>query len=58
MLEVTPEIGKALRGDASPRELRTIAIGQGMTSMQADGIRRAARGETRVGEILRVTHGR
>lgn len=55
---MTPEIGKALRGDASPRELRTIAIGQGMTSMQADGIRRAARGETRVGEILRVTHGR
>ncbi|HUT36947.1 MAG TPA: ATPase, T2SS/T4P/T4SS family [Planctomycetota bacterium] len=53
-LEVTPEIGAALRRGASLDELRTIAIGQGMTTMAADGIRRAAEGATSLEEVLRV----
>ena len=53
-LEVTPEIGKALRRDASVDELRTLAVGQGMTTMAADGIRRAAEGQTTLEEVLRV----
>ncbi len=53
-LEVTPEIGSALRRGASLEELRTIAIGQGMTTMAADGVRRAAAGATSLEEVLRV----
>jgi len=53
-LEVTPEIGAALRRGASIDELRTIAIGQGMTTMAADGLRRAAAGDTSLEEVLRV----
>jgi len=54
VLEVTPEIGRALRRGASVDELRTLAIGQGMTTMAADGLRRAAKGETTIEEVFRV----
>jgi type II secretory ATPase GspE/PulE/Tfp pilus assembly ATPase PilB-like protein len=53
-LALTPEIGVALRRRASAEELRAIAIGQGMTTMMADGIRRASLGETTVTEVMRV----
>lgn len=54
MLEVTPEISKAIRRHAIVDELREIAIRQGMTTMGADGVRRAALGQTSLGEALRV----
>ncbi len=54
MLEVTPEIGKALRDGASVDDLRRIAVEQGMTTMGADGIRRAAKGQTTLDEVMRV----
>jgi len=54
MLEMTPEIAKALREDATAGELTAIAVKQGMTTMAADGIRRAAAGETSLGEVLRL----
>ena len=57
VLEVTPEIGKALRDNASVDELRTIAVGQGMTTLAADGVRRAAAGETTLDEVMRVIGG-
>ena len=57
MLEVTPEIGQALRRRASVEELRAIAVGQDMTTMAADGVRRAAQGETTLDEVLRVLAG-
>jgi len=53
-LEVTPEIGKSLRNRASLEELKAIAVGQGMTTMAADAVRRAANGETTLDEIVRV----
>jgi excisionase family DNA binding protein len=53
-LEVTPEIEKALRNNASLEELKAIAVEQGMTTMAADGVRRAANGETALDEITRV----
>jgi type II secretory ATPase GspE/PulE/Tfp pilus assembly ATPase PilB-like protein len=53
-LEVTPEIGRALRDNASLEELKAIAVGQGMTTMAADAVRRAAKGETTLHEITRV----
>lgn len=54
VLEVTPEIGTALRRGASVDELRTIAVGQGMTTMAADGVRKAAQGKTTLDEVLRL----
>jgi len=56
-LKVTPEIGAALRRDAPVDELRTIAVGQGMTTMGADGVRRAAAGKTTLDEVRRVLEG-
>ena len=53
-LEVTPEVAKAVRRGASAQELRTIAVGQGLTTMAAHGIRRAAGGETSLAEVLTV----
>ena len=53
-LEVTPRIGAALRKGASVDELRGIAVSEGMKTMAADGIRRAAGGETSLGGVIRV----
>lgn len=53
-LKVSPEIGAALRRGASVEELRHVAVGQGMTTMAADGVRRAANGETALREVIRV----
>jgi excisionase family DNA binding protein len=52
MLEVTPEIGAALRRGASVDEMRTIAVGQGMTTMAADGIGKAIAGVTTLDEVF------
>jgi len=54
MMQVTPEIGAALRGGAGTDDLRRIAVEQGMTTMGADGVRRAAAGETTLEEVFRV----
>jgi len=54
MLEVTPEIGAALRRGASVDEMRTIAVGQGMTTMAADGIGKALAGLTTLDEVFGV----
>ncbi len=54
LLEVTPEIGAALRRNASVDEMRAIAVGQGMMTMAADGIRKASEGKTSLAEVFRV----
>ncbi|MHC4251625.1 MAG: ATPase, T2SS/T4P/T4SS family [Planctomycetota bacterium] len=54
MLEMSPEIGKALRAGASADDLREIAVAEGMTTMAADGVRRAAEGETTLREVVRT----
>jgi len=54
LLEVSPEISEALKRGASVEELRTIAIEQGMTTMGADGIRKAGEGKTTVDEVIRT----
>ena len=46
--------GAARRRHASRDELRTIAVGQGMTTVAADGFRRAAEGATSPEEVRRV----
>ena len=54
MLEMSGEMAAALRRGASADELRTLAVGQGTTTLAADGIRRAAAGQTTLEEVLRV----
>ncbi len=51
---VTPELGSILRRGGSVHEVRSLAIGQGMTTMHADGIRRAAEGRTTIAEVFRT----
>jgi excisionase family DNA binding protein len=53
-LEMSDPIAIALRGNPTGRELRSIAISQGMTTMGADAARRAASGQTSIAEALRV----
>lgn len=53
-LEVTQEIAAALRRGAPVAELRAIAMRQGMTPLLADGLRRAAAGQTSFDEVLRM----
>ena len=48
------DVGSALRRGAAVEELRATAVSQGMTTMAADGIRRAARGEVVLAEVLQV----
>jgi len=53
-LEMTPEITIALGQNASIEELQSIAIKQGMTSIAADGLKRASMGMIPLSEVLRV----
>lgn len=57
VLQMTPEIRQALRAGTSAEQLRTIAVGQGMTPMLADGLRKSAEGQTAVEEVLRLLGG-
>ena len=54
VLEINAQIREALLRKASADEIRTIAVGQGMTTMAADGIRKAAKGVTSLEEVFRV----
>ncbi|MCK4720254.1 hypothetical protein KAU08_06325 [bacterium] len=47
-------IVKAVRERAGIDELTEIAIGQGMITIAADAVRRAANGETSLNEAMRV----
>ena len=54
VLEVTPEIGKALRANANLEEIREQGVKQGMITLLSQGIAKAARGETTLKEIMGV----
>ncbi|HOX06609.1 MAG TPA: ATPase, T2SS/T4P/T4SS family [Planctomycetota bacterium] len=53
-IQVTPEVGAALRRGAGVEELRATAVRQGMTTVAADGVRRASAGQTSLAEVFRV----
>jgi len=55
MLEVSPKIREAVVRGGSTEEFRTLAVGEGMTTLIADGVRRAANGQTTLEEVRRVT---
>jgi excisionase family DNA binding protein len=54
VLEVTSPLAQALRKNAPPEALRQLVVQQGMTTMAADGLRRAATGEIEMLEVLRL----
>ena len=54
VLDVTPEIAHALGNGAGEKQLQAIAVGQGMATMAADGIEKAANGLTTLEEVIRV----
>ncbi len=56
-LEMSPEIEAALRRGAAAGEIRAVAVGQGMRTIAADGIRRAAEGLVSLGEVLSLVGG-
>ena len=53
-LAMSPAVAAALRAGATAGELRRTAVEQGMTTMAADGVRRAAAGVTSLTEALRT----
>ena len=55
MLEVTPAVGAALRIGARVEELHALAIKDGMTTICADGIAKAAAGTTTLDEVYRYS---
>ena len=56
ILTVDEEVRSAILKKASASEVRDIAVGNGMTPMIHDGIRKAMAGMTTIEEVLRVTH--
>lgn len=53
-IAVCGELAKSIRNHANAEELRSTAIEQGMQTLAADGILRAARGQTTLREVFRV----
>jgi len=54
VLKMSHQIGAALRQGLPAESLQEIAVKEGMTTMAADGVRRAAEGEISLAEALRV----
>lgn len=46
---------KLITSNATSSQLQELAIAEGMTTMQTDGLVKALRGETTIEEVLRVT---
>ena len=56
VLVADEEIRVAILRKASASEIKQIAIKNGMTTMLADGLKKAVAGVTTIAEVLRVTH--
>lgn len=55
VLGISLSVQKLITGNATSNDIQDAAIGEGMTTMQTDGLIKALRGETTVEEVLRVT---
>jgi excisionase family DNA binding protein len=53
-LEMSPSVAKAVHDDATTDAIRAIAVQQGMITLAADGVQRAAQGQTTLEEIFRA----
>jgi len=54
VMEVTAEIAAALKSRSQVREIRRLAVSQGMTTMLAHGVTIAMAGVTSLDEVMRV----
>jgi type IV pilus assembly protein PilB len=54
VMPITPELESMAIKRASASELRAVAVDQGMYDLRADGLAKAAAGQTSVREVLRV----
>ncbi len=52
LAEMTPQVASALRRGATVEQIERIAVSEGMTTIAADGIRRAAEGQTTLQEVF------
>lgn len=55
VLGISLPIQKMITANATSNEIQDTAIGEGMITMQTDGLIKALRGETTIEEVLRVT---
>ena len=55
VMPITEEIEHLALARASASEIRKIAVLQGMVTLRDDGLRKVARGDTTLSEVLRVT---
>ncbi len=56
LLEMSSDLRDMTFNKKPTKDLRVKAIGEGMTTLQQDGIRKFLAGKTTIEEILRVTH--
>jgi type II secretory ATPase GspE/PulE/Tfp pilus assembly ATPase PilB-like protein len=54
VLEVTPQVASAIKSKHDARDIKRLAVSQGMTSMLAHGLIIASEGTTSLEEVLRV----
>jgi len=55
VMPITEEIEHLAIGRAPASEIRKVALGDGMVTLRDDGLRKAARGDTTLDEVIRVT---
>lgn len=55
VLGISLPVQKLITANATSNDIQDAAIGEGMTTMQTDGLIKALRGETTIEEVLRVT---
>jgi type IV pilus assembly protein PilB len=56
-LEITPDVQEAIVQRRPARDIREIAVAQGMRTLREAGLRKVAAGVTTVDEIIRVSYG-
>ncbi len=56
LMEMTPDVREMAFNKKPTMELRAKALAEGMTSLQADGVRKVLAGITTIEEILGITH--
>lgn len=54
VMEITPDLRSLVANRASVDEIRAVAVANGMTTLEADGLRKAAEGITTITEVMRV----
>lgn len=57
IMTINDEIHSLILDSASARDIRTAAVKAGMRTMRLDGLQKAIKGVTTIGEVMRLTRG-